>query len=68
MQYLNYITSTPAVMLGKPVIKGTRITVDFVLKRLSEGVSPVDLIEAYPNLTPAAIDAALAYAEDMSAD
>jgi len=68
MQYLNYITSTPAVMLGKPVIKDTRITVDFVLKRLSEGISPGDLIEAYPNLTPAAIDAALAYAADMSAN
>ncbi|SHM26687.1 Uncharacterized conserved protein, DUF433 family [Chitinophaga jiangningensis] len=64
MNYLNYIESNSNVMLGKPVIKGTRITVALVLQRLSEGASPQDLIKAYPALTIESISAVLAYASD----
>jgi uncharacterized protein (DUF433 family) len=65
MDYKDYIESHANVMLGKPVIKGTRITVALILKILSEGATPEELVEAYPNLTFAAISAVLAYASDI---
>lgn len=65
MNYKDYIESNADVMLGKPVVKGTRITVALVLKKLSEGASAEDLITAYPSLTLASINAVLAYASDM---
>jgi uncharacterized protein (DUF433 family) len=65
MEYKDFIESNADVMLGKPVVKGTRITVALILKKLSEGASPEGLIEAYPNLTLASISAVLAYASDM---
>ena len=59
------ITSNPGVMLGKPCIKGTRITVELILKWLAAGRSLQELLEAYPHLTEADIRAALAYAADV---
>jgi uncharacterized protein (DUF433 family) len=47
------IAIDPAVMLGKPVIRGTRITVELVLRKLGEGASVQELLEAYPHLTEA---------------
>ncbi len=61
------IEINPAVMLGKPVIRGTRITVELILRKLSEGASPEDLLDAYPRLTRPDIQAALAYAADSLA-
>lgn len=55
-------------MLGKPVIKGTRITVALILKKLSEGATRQDIISAYPTITALAINAALAYASDVVAN
>lgn len=52
-------------MLGKPVIKGTRITVALILKKLSEGATMQQMIAGYPSLSEAAINAALAYASDV---
>jgi uncharacterized protein (DUF433 family) len=49
-------------MLGKPVIKGTRITVEIILKKLAEGASVDDMIEMYPHLKKEDILAALEYA------
>ena len=49
-------------MLGKPVIRGTRIAVELILRKLSEGATEADLLEAYPRLTRQDIQAALAYA------
>ena len=54
----------PAVMVGKPVILGTRIPVDLILRMLSQGVTPPEILEEYPNLVLADIHAALAYAAD----
>lgn len=62
------ISIDPRVMLGKPVIHGTRITVEFVLRKLSEGATEADLLDAYPHLTSDDIHAALAYAADPLAD
>lgn len=64
IDYTQLIEVNPRVMLGKPVIKGTRLTVDLVLEELSAGKSYQDLLDAYPRLTETAIKAALAFAAD----
>lgn len=51
----------PAVMMGKPVIRGTRITVEMILRKLAEGATEDDLREDYPQLTSDDIRAAIAY-------
>jgi len=51
-------------MTGKPVIRGTRITVELILRKLSEGASETDLLDAYPRLTKEDIQAAIRYAAD----
>jgi len=61
------IEINPAVMLGKPVIRGTRIPVEIVLRKLSEGATEADLLDAYPRLQPEDIKAVLAYAADTVA-
>jgi uncharacterized protein (DUF433 family) len=61
------ISIDPRVMLGKPVIRGTRVTVELVLRKLSEGATEADLLDAYPHLTTDGIHAALAYAADSLA-
>ena len=58
------ISSDPAVMMGKPCIKGTRITVELILRKLGAGRSFADVIEAYPHLTEEDLRAALAFAAD----
>ncbi len=59
---LNLITSDPEIMMGKPVISGTRITVELILEKLSYGESIDQIIEAHPQLTQEAIYAALNFA------
>ena len=56
---LERIEVNPAVMLGKPVIKGTRIPVELLIRKLSEGATEADLLDAYPRLTKIDIQAAL---------
>jgi uncharacterized protein (DUF433 family) len=55
------------VMQGKPVIRGTRIPVEILLRKLAEGATTADLIDAYPRLAPDDIRAALDYAADTIA-
>ena len=64
---LERIEVNPAVMLGKPVIKGTRVPVELILRKLSEGATESDLLDGYPRLTKIDIQAALAYAASMLA-
>jgi len=64
---LDRIEINPQVMLGKPVIRGTRIPVELILRKLSEGATEADLLDAYPRLTVEDIRAALAYAADSVA-
>lgn len=56
------IEINPNVMLGKPVIRGTSITVELIVRKLSEGATTMDLLDAYPRLTEKDVQAALAYA------
>jgi uncharacterized protein (DUF433 family) len=65
--YKERITVDPDIMLGKPIIKGTRITVELILKKLSEGMSFEDILKAYPHLTKDDILAALSYSADVVA-
>jgi uncharacterized protein (DUF433 family) len=67
MTATNRIEVNPKVMLGKPVIRGTRIPVELILRKLSEGAMEPDLLDAYPRLTREDIQAALAYAADILA-
>lgn len=60
----NRISTDPAVMMGKPCIKGTRITVELILRKLGAGRSFADLLEAYPKLTEDDLRSALAFAAD----
>ena len=55
------IEINPAVMMGKPVIRGTRITVELILHKLAEGETEAELLEDYPHLKPEDIRAAMAY-------
>ena len=55
------IEINPEVMLGKPVIRGTRITVELILSKLAEGETEAELLEDYPHLKPEDIRAAIAY-------
>jgi uncharacterized protein (DUF433 family) len=65
MTYADRIVSDQKIMLGKPVIKGTRITVELILKKLSEEMSMDEMIQAYPHLTREDILAALSYSADV---
>jgi uncharacterized protein (DUF433 family) len=58
------ISIDPAVMMGKPCIKGTRVTVELILRKLGAGRSFADLLEAYPRLTEDDLRAALAFVAD----
>jgi uncharacterized protein (DUF433 family) len=58
------IEKKPDVMLGKPVIKGTRVPVELIIRKLGEGASFNDLLDAYPNLVEKDIHAALLYAAE----
>ena len=62
--YMDFIEVNPKIMLGKPVIKGTRLTVEMILEELSAGKATDDLLVAHPNLNKESIWAALAFAAD----
>jgi len=58
---LDRIEINPKIMVGKPVIKGTRIPVELILKMLSQGIATEEILGEYPQLTKEDIQAALAY-------
>ncbi|MCO5240912.1 MAG: DUF433 domain-containing protein [Chitinophagaceae bacterium] len=64
MDIASHIEINPRVMMGKPVIKGTRITVELILESLAAGESADDLLLSYPRLTKEDISAALAFAAE----
>lgn len=56
------IVSDPKVMMGKPIVAGTRITVELILEKLAAGRTQEELLDSYPQLTPESVRAALAFA------
>jgi uncharacterized protein (DUF433 family) len=64
MDFRNFIEVNPKIMMGKPVVKGTRITVELILEKLSAGESLDTLLESYPNLNEQKIRAALSFAAE----
>jgi uncharacterized protein (DUF433 family) len=68
MDYKKYIERNPEIMLGKPIIKGTRITVELIVRKLAEGYSIDSILKSYPHLTKNQIYAALVYAADLIAN
>ena len=58
------ISTNPDIMLGKPVISGTRITVESILRKLAAGESMGQILDSYPRLTKESIQAALEFAAD----
>ncbi|MBK7893770.1 MAG: DUF433 domain-containing protein [Anaerolineaceae bacterium] len=60
-QLLQRITADPAVMMGKPVVRGTRLTVDYILNLLAHGATYEEILEEYEGLTSADIQACILY-------
>ena len=67
MDYRDRISLNPQVMLGKPCIKGTRITVEFIIRKLSEGMTFEEFTQEFSHITRSDILAALAYSADVLA-
>lgn len=65
MEWKNHIEVNPNVLVGKPIIKGTRISVELILDRLTDGWSIEDLLASYPHLTREDVLAALAFATEL---
>jgi uncharacterized protein (DUF433 family) len=63
---LSRISVDPNVCFGRPCIRGTRIWVSMIVDNLAEGVSEAELLQAYPQLTREDLQAALAYAAEMT--
>ncbi len=61
------IVVDPAVMVGKPVIRGTRIPVELIVRMLGQDISEEEILQEYPRLQPEDIRAALAYAANVLA-
>ena len=64
MDWRKYIHSDPEILLGKPVVKGTRLTVDFILDLFAAGWKEEEVLENYPTLTPEALQAVFAFAAE----
>ncbi|MFK7972309.1 MAG: DUF433 domain-containing protein [Bacteroidia bacterium] len=62
------ITRNPEVLLGKPIIKGTRISVELIMRKLAGGFTIQDLLDQYPHLNQIQVQAAFMYAADKIAD
>ncbi|MBI2664600.1 DUF433 domain-containing protein [Candidatus Woesearchaeota archaeon] len=62
---LQRITVNPKIMVGKPVIRGTRIPVDTIIRQVAEGMKVDEILEDYPQLTKEDITAALMYGADI---
>ncbi|MHC5779179.1 DUF433 domain-containing protein [Nostoc sp.] len=61
-ELLNRITANPKIMVGKPVIKGTRLTVEYILNLLAHGATVTEIVEEYEDLLEADIRACLLFA------
>lgn len=64
-ELLNRIVINPKVMVGKPVIKGTRIPVDAIVRLIAQGMKVEEILEDYPNLSKEDVKAALLYSAEV---
>ncbi len=62
VNWQEHITMDPAILVGKPVVKGTRLAVEFIIDLLGQGWTEAEILQAYPGLTHEDILACLAYA------
>jgi uncharacterized protein (DUF433 family) len=60
MNWKDYITADPQILVGKPVVKGTRLSVELILDRLADGWTQEEILRAYPSLTPQSLQAVCA--------
>ena len=65
---LERIVTDPKVCLGKPTIRGTRITVDFILRLMGDGLAPLEIVRDYPELTAEDIKQAAKYAAWLASE
>ncbi len=68
MEYNKYIVRNPEIMLGKPIIRGTRISVELIMRKLAGGFTIENLITNYPHINKDQIFAAFEYAADLIAN
>lgn len=68
MNWKNYIHTDQGVLLGKPVVKGTRIAVDFILGLLAEGWTEKQILENYPTLSHESLLAVFAFSAECMRD
>ena len=68
MNWREYIHSDPKILMGKPVIIGTRLTVDFILDLLAQGWIEEQILENYPTLTKEALLAVFAFVADCMSE
>jgi uncharacterized protein (DUF433 family) len=65
LDWHEYIHTDPKILVGKPVVKGTRLSVDFVLRLLANGWTREQVFENYPRLTPEALQACFSFAAEF---
>ena len=65
---LTRIITNPDIMLGKPIIKGTRITVEIILRKISEGATVKNILEIYPTITRIDVNEVMLYAANIIAN
>ena len=65
MNWRDHIHSDPGILGGKPVVKGTRISVELILEFLAEGASVPEILDAYDHLAEADVRAAIAFTHDL---
>lgn len=68
MNWRDHIVSDLEILAGKPVVKGTRLSVDLILERLADGWTAEDLFRSYPPLTPEALQAVFAFTAEVLKD
>jgi len=68
MDWREHIHSDPEILSGKPVVKGTRLSVDFLLELFANGWSEEQVLESYPNLTRDSLRAVFAFAAESTRD
>ena len=66
--YQNFIEINHQILLGKPIVKGSRIAVELILRKMSQGAKKEDILEMYPNLKNEEIEACFEYAADILAN